>query len=236
MSREITVDFDKLLCFIKDYNLKNIASDELFLPVLSKVHKKYFALLILLVEFNGQEFQGGLFKNNADCKNYLFESLSDLGSSFFIAFNGGYKASKLMLRSSIETFIKGISVDLIPNIILEKRIYKIFEDASGLGLFSKEPLVSELNKLKQQYSDLCQDTHTASKSNMQHISALNYFPKKDIVIFEKLANIFVSLVQAYIFIIVIKFNEEFHKIHHKNKSIIIYAIRKSYRPLVLNIK
>jgi hypothetical protein len=235
MSRELSADLEQLVSFIKNYNLESLAEDKAILPIVSKIHKKYFSLLALLVELNSQDIKNNGFNNNDDCKNYLFESLSDLGNSFFLTFNGGYKASRLMLRSSIETFVKGISVEQLPNITSEKRVFKIFEEVSKVSLFSNEPLKSCFDDIKKQYSDLCEDTHTARKSNMQHISALNYFPTQDIASARKVSDIFVSLTQSYIFIISMKFNQEFHQIHHANKSNIIKAIKKSNRPVVLNL-
>jgi hypothetical protein len=102
-------------------------------------------------------------------------------------------------------------------------------------LFADEPLKSCFNDIRKQYSDLCEDTHTARKSNMQHISALNYFPTQDIVSARKISDIFVSLTQSYIFIIAMKFNQQFHQIHHVNKSNIMNSIKKSNRPVVLNV-
>ncbi|MCK8116327.1 hypothetical protein MTF68_02005 [Pseudoalteromonas sp. 2CM37A] len=235
MSRELSADLEQLVCFIKNYNLESLAEDKAILPIVSKIHKKYFSLLALLVELDSKDIKNNGFSSNDDCKNYLFESLSDLGNSFFLTFNGGYKASRLMLRSSIETFVKGISVEKLPNITSEKRVSKIFEEASQISLFSNEPLKSSFNLIKKQYSDLCEDTHTARKSNMQHISALNYFPTQDIASARKVSDIFVSLTQCYIFIISMKFNQEFHQIHHVNKSNIIKAIKRSNRPVVLNV-
>ncbi|CAI86670.1 hypothetical protein HJP15_21550 [Pseudoalteromonas sp. NEC-BIFX-2020_002] len=235
MSRELSADLEQLVSFIKNYNLESLAEDKAILPIISKIHKKYFSLLALLVELNSEDIKNNGFNNNDDCKNYLFESLSDLGNSFFLTFNGGYKASRLMLRSSIETFVKGISVEQLPNITSEKRVFKIFEEASKISLFSNEPLKSCFDDIKKQYSDLCEDTHTARKSNMQHISALNYFPTQDIASARKVSDIFVSLTQSYIFIISMKFNQEFHQIHHANKSNIIKSIKRSNRPVVLNV-
>ncbi|MFU2508912.1 hypothetical protein [Pseudoalteromonas sp. ASV78] len=235
MSRELSADLEQLVSFIKNYNLQGLAENTAILPIISKIHKKYFSLLALLVELNSQDLDNNGFNNNDDCKNYLFESLSDLGSSFFLTFNGGYKASRLMLRSSIETFAKGISVEELPDITSEKRVYKIFDEASKISLFSDDLLNSCFNDIKKQYADLCEDTHTARKSNMQHISALNYFPTQDIANARKISDIFVSLTQSYIFIIAMKFNQQFHQIHHVNKSNIMKAIKKSNRPVVLNV-
>lgn len=235
MSRELSADFQELVEFIKKYNLDNIANDKKILPIISMFHKKYYALLALLMELNSKDLRNNRFLGDDNCKNYLFESLSDLGNSLFLAINGGYKASKLMMRSSIETFIKGISVDSIPNIVTEKRVSLVFENASNLSFLSSEHIQPCFNEMRIIYSELCKDTHTANIKNMQLISSLNYFPTQDLNKIKNIANIFISLTQIYIFIISMKFNNEFHQIHHLNKSNIIRSIKKSKRPAVLNL-
>lgn len=235
MSRIISEDFDNLLDFFRKYNLKSLVDDENFKPIISRMHKKYFSLLALLVELdNLGAFKSELNKNDHS-KDYLYESMSDLGNSFFLTLNGAYKSSRLMLRSSIETFVKGIAVEQLPNIITEKRVSRIFEEAADISLFENDPLKSCFFEIKTKYSELCADTHTAHTTNMQHMSALNYFPTKDINNAGKVADLFVFLIQNYIFIISMKYNEFFHKIHHSNKSDIKRAIKKSYRPFVLNL-
>ena len=59
--------------------------------------------------------------------SYIVESSSDILSGVFHSINGSYKSARIMLRSSIETFLKGFCEQDIEGILEEKRIYVIFD-------------------------------------------------------------------------------------------------------------
>lgn len=236
MSREISEDFSELVNFLNGYDLNGLTENADFVTILSQQHKKYFAYLTFIAELT--EMSGGKATEPKISKkqlSFLTESCSDIGSSIFVMSHGAYKASRMMLRSSIETFNKGFCLDDIPNIDTVKSVYNIFDMIKNLEFFKEEPNKGNLELLHQGYKILCQDTHTATTMNMANITALNYFPRFDLHEASQLANISVGLVSAYNTLLAIKFNSYFHKMHHRNKENIMGSIKKQYRPIIQGI-
>ena len=129
MSREIPDDFAKLVDFIKEYNLQTVASNREFLKILSQQHKKFYSYLTCVAELTelskNTSLKPKIVKNQIA---FITESCSDIGSTLFVMTHGAYKASKMMLRSSIETFLKGFTLDELTNINLEKSVFNIFDE------------------------------------------------------------------------------------------------------------
>lgn len=233
MSREITQDFSNLVKFIKGYNLHELSSNSEFLKVLSQQHKKFFSYLTCIAELiplaKGKTLLPLVSDNQLD---FITESCSDIGSALFVMTHGAYKASKMMLRSSIETFHKGFSLDSIPDLDQEKSVYNIFDRVKALNFFANEPQKGLFDAIHQDYKILCQDTHTAAEINMQHITALKYFPTFSLIDATQLSDILMRLVSSYNTLICLKYNEYFQKMHHRNKENIIENIPKPFRPLI----
>lgn len=233
MSREITQDFSNLVEFIKGYNLQELSGNADFLRILSQQHKKLFSYLTCIAELIPLAKDNTLAPAVSDNQlDFITESCSDIGSALFVMAHGAYKASKMMLRSSIETFHKGFNLDLIPDLDQEKSVFNIFDRVKALQFFANEPQKSLFNTIHQDYKLLCQDTHTAADINMQHITALKYFPTFSIVDATQLSDILMRLVASYNTLICLKYNEHFQKMHHRNKENIIENIPKPFRALI----
>lgn len=233
MSREITQDFSNLVEFIKEYNLQALSGNADFLRILSQQHKKFFSYLTCIAELIPLAKDNTLSPAVSDNQlDFITESCSDIGSALFVMTHGAYKASKIMLRSSIETFHKGFNLDLIPDLDQEKSVFNIFDRVKALPFFANEPQKSLFDTIHQDYKLLCQDTHTAADINMQHITALKYFPTFSIVDATQLSDILMRLVSSYNTLICLKYNEHFQKMHHRNKENIIENIPKPFRPLI----
>lgn len=97
-------DFDRLLEFLNNYNLTASVGDKDFRKILASCHKRYYSYLVFVVELN-QQSGFSIQENQYD---YLLESVSDVGQSLFSFMNGCYKGACLLLRSSIENFIKAV--------------------------------------------------------------------------------------------------------------------------------
>ena len=109
MSRRIKEDFDNLCDFFKKYSLAPIFEEKDFVKQISTYHKKYYSYLVLVIEL--KEIVDNA--NYAPCMsqeqyNYVLESCSDVGQALFLVTHGCYKGAKLLLRSSIENFIKAV--------------------------------------------------------------------------------------------------------------------------------
>lgn len=237
MSREIPDDFANLAGFFKGYNLTHLVSDPSFIRILSQQHKKYFSYLTFVAELthlsNDRNLEPHISKKQID---FITESCSDVGSTIFIMSHGAYKAARLTLRSSIETFNKGFNLDLIANLDEEKSVFTIFDKIKDLDSFKNDPNKLIIDSIHQDYKELCEDVHTATRLNMQHITALKYFPTFDIKEANELSNLLMRLVSSYNSLIAIKYNHHFHKMHHRNKENIIETIPRRLRPLIQGIK
>ena len=237
MSREIKADFILLNDFIRDYRISDSLANPDFNIFLSQQHKKYFAFLTLLGELqlkvNDAKFKP---KITEDQYSFLKESCSDLGIAFFISFHGGYKGSKLLIRSSIETFFKGFCQDQIKGIDEESNLYTLFQKVKDYSFFKKQPAKTCFENIYAPYKLLCKDVHTASVVNMAGISALNYFPTFDKTEADKINKVVLNLIPFYLTLLCFKYNLHYHDSHYKNKQIIIASIPKEFRPVIHNIK
>lgn len=176
MSRLIKEDFDKLCTFIKDYSLSDVLEIDDAKKLLSSFHKKYFAYLVLIEEIHHKiEQHDEVLKIPKEQYEYLHESCSDVGQAFFLTFHGCYKGAKLLLRSSIENFLKGSCLDEDESLPSTKSVYEVFDKARATGTF-KETKANLHMQLHNEYALLCQDVHTADVSHMASITALNHFP------------------------------------------------------------
>jgi hypothetical protein len=237
MSREISEDFKAVIDFIKSYNLSGLASNPSFLPILSQQHKKYFSYLTCIAELIDLIKDANLEPHISQKQlDFIIESCSDIGSSIFVMTHGAYKASKMMLRSSIETFHKGYNLDELVDLDKEKSIYVLFEKVKSLPWYSSGLCKSIFDSIHQDYKILCQDTHTAANINMQHITALQYFPTFNLGEASQISETVARLVSNYNTLICLKYNGYFHKMHHRNKENIIENLPKKIRPLILGIK
>lgn len=236
MSREITNDFKVLKEFLSEYQLNSLLAKNDFTNTVSQQHKKYFAFLTYIAELQSlienTEFNSTI---NTIQFSFIKESCSDCGMAFFNLFHGSYKASKLLLRSSIETFLKGFCLGEIPDLNQETSIYRMFERVKSLSFFHLEHNKTLLDKIHSQYKMLCMDVHTASDLNMANLSALNYFPEFRKSEAQEVVKFAVTLIPCYMSLLAIKYNHHFHSMHYKNKQIIIINIESYLRPLINNV-
>lgn len=236
MSREIKEDFNELKEFFRNYNLSHLESHTELISITSQQHKKYFSILTFLGELIEKKDSDILPSVNEIQIDYLTECVSDIGNSIFVMVHGAYKASRLMLRSSIENFIKGIGMDDIPDIHEEKSVYALFDRVGESAFFKSDLVKPAFDAIHNLYKDLCLDTHTATRVNMSHITAINYFPAYDQVSAMKTKDIALKLISNYILILCLKYKNHYSLMHHRNKENIIINIPKSFRPLILGIE
>ena len=231
MGRLMNEDFHRLLEFLNSYKLTASVGDKEFQKILASCHKRYYSYLVFVVELH-QQSGYSIQENQYD---YLLESVSDVGQSLFSFMNGCYKGACLLLRSSIENFIKAVCLKENPNIILEKSVYKIFDLAKASTVFkmSKSGLYDSIHN---QYVELCKDVHTASILNMDHITALNVFPKFDSKKAEQVCGHFNVLLSAYVTLLSVVYNDFYHSLYYKNKEIVAASILTSFKKEINNIE
>lgn len=231
MSREIQEDFKRLEAFIKKFNLQSSISDKNFVDNLKPVHKRVLGFSTLVHELDHlNESIHGITKPQME---YFLETSSDISNALFLYINGAYKGARIMLRASIESFLKAMFLPDYPVITTEKSVFNIIDTVKSLKFCLDGIHKQNVDVIISLYKDFCADVHTATSKNMAQISALSYFPKIDNEEMKALKQFFLRLIESYIFLICMKYNGYFHKMHHRNKDIVIGNINKSKRKYVV---
>lgn len=229
MSRLLKEDFKELCNFIKDYGLSGILANKDAKACLSSYHKKYFAYLIIVEVLH--HALGDRNLQNKPTKQqyeYLQESCSDVGQAFFLLFHGCYKGAKLLLRSSIENFLKSVSMDEDSSIITTKSVYEVFDKAKAISVFngSKRQLHSLLHN---EYALLCQDVHTANQKHMASISAMSHFPSFLPNEAKEVTKNVQCLIPIYVTLLALKYNQIYHSMEFMHKEICNALIIDEYK-------
>jgi len=242
MTRESKSDLLTLEAFLKTYNLGHLLKERQFNSLLAKIHSKYLSLLIFSAELSEQ-------KNNETKPTstphqfptptqhaYLEESLSDIGQSLFCWMHGAYKASRVMLRSSIETFTKGFCCAEIPGILTEKRVHEIFHQCLHARNVTSHPNRKAFSELHSKYGELCADVHTATANNMASISSINHFPTFNATAAASAADAIVFVASRILILLCIEYNSVFHNMHHRNRESVVDCLISSYKKKIQNIE
>jgi len=94
-------------------------------------------------------------------------------------------------------------------------------------LFFQDSECSKLHdKLKDLYANMCATVHTATKNNMQNVSAIGYFPHFEITKAMEVKKKYVDTVSTMLIILCLMFNDVFHNMHYKNKDIVLLSVDK----------
>jgi hypothetical protein len=225
MGRAIQKDFDEFWGFLKDYTLNEPLNLDQFKIQLKTQHKKLFAIMIYMCELD--------FQNSNDfqslSKSYAKETLSDLIQSLFCWCNGMYKPGYLSLRSAIETFTKAVIGNQDNSIFIEKSMYAVFERAKINSWFNSSIGIKYFSLMHSNYVDLCKSVHSATVTNLEHISSLGILPKYDDFKSKEFYNLFISTSDCILAIILLNCKETCNKMHHANKQIYLDAIPKEIK-------
>lgn len=227
MQTIVRSDFQQLCRFTQTYSLSQVAQDPRYIALLSRIHKKYFALLVCLSELTTSGYALIAAVRNltpacqVDMSNYMGESVSDLGIALFSWMHGSYKPMRLLIRSSIENFTRGISAVEDPTIVNENIVSTLFARASRLTLFAAPPVSSLFAALKTTYGVLCADVHTTEPSTMQHISSLNHFPAFDSDKATTNCIVFSNTCQQILSVTCVSFRDAFFTMHPTNRDLIL---------------
>lgn len=239
MTREAKEDLAALQAFVRTYNLSTVSAAPEYEGLLSQQHRRYLPLLILLAELADLRAMNGLPAisplPSMQQMEYLQESGSDVGQALFCWMHGAQKGARVLLRSGIETFVKGVACAEQPLVLTETRLFKMFELASSTTFFRAKVGAQLFRELNTFYGELSAYVHTASSSHMNHVSALNYFPSFNAVDAKTSADAFSAVCSRIVVALSLLFNTAFHAMHHRNKETILDAIPNAYKPHIQNI-
>ena len=233
MGKYTNEDADKLKQYFEDYSLKDIFFNAEFMSEFKKIHKKALGYLVIYSEMEKQNRTKKYVDDRA--LFYFKESVSDVLQAVFAWVNGAYKASDLLLRSSIENFNKAIIGNVNADVYTEKSVYKIFDMAEHMVeykiMIGKERLFIVLHRV---YSELCKSTHTATPDDMDHITALNLLPKYEkekTVAFRKKIEV---LIDAYLGFFLANYREVVDGMHRCNVDIFYEVLSKNVIRNIVN--
>ncbi|WP_133306358.1 hypothetical protein [Pseudomonas syringae] len=235
MSRECTTDFSALRSYVAAYSVTPNLAKNSYVESMKAMHKAYFSVVCWHAEVISSK--DDIFASRSsfidDVWLRISEAVSDLSSSLFNWINGSYKACRIMLRSSIENFVRAIAAIEQPGILKEKNVYKLFELSAKLQVFTAHSTIKcYFDQLHSDYKILCRDTHTASFENMEQITSLDGLPVYAKAKAVSAKDLYVRVSQGFTVMVCLLLNAEFHKMHHRNRENILNAVPKSIRPLI----
>ncbi|MER0498846.1 hypothetical protein ABR855_12430 [Aeromonas hydrophila] len=189
MSRIIANDFDRLMEYIRTYSVTDEIQNAELRKELKKGHKHYLPLLYLWSRVDSLSRAGALSLSgkiiiDAKTTSYLEESISDIAGSFTCCIHGNYKPAFMLLRSSIENYLRFFTSNFNGDAKTTTVISHLFEISKTTPIF-QDPNNNYLTLLKQIYGELCAYTHTASPDNMTKIHAISHFPRFNAKDFKK---------------------------------------------------
>ena len=190
-----------------------------------KLHKKLFSLLIFSAEYSRQNSISTYTK-------YLDEAASDLLLSLFSSIQGMYKPAKLVLRCSIENFLKSMLSIIDPMIINEKLIFSIFDKAKYDPHFIGTIGSKVLGSLQSDYSTLCRTVHSAP-SEIHTTSALNLLPHYSQQHFSELSSLFIRTTENFLSVLYVNYPVIVDRMHPENKADFLDCLSKSIKKSVV---
>ncbi|MCM3623982.1 hypothetical protein M4D70_17280 [Brevibacillus borstelensis] len=222
MSREITKDCDKLIYYLKEYDLTPLCNNNEYIIDLKSMHKKVYGYLLFTTELEQQN-------QSISCINdmvidYFKESGSDMMQSVFSWANGSYKSSKLLLRSSIETFVKACIGNDDQEVFEEKSLYKLFDTAKDHSYFSGDPREKYFERIHNSYKVLCMTAHSAPTIDLASISAMKILPRYDAKASKEFSKLFTSTIEAMLSTAFLNYHSTVNNMHLFNRSIFLSSL------------
>ncbi|WP_299773019.1 hypothetical protein [uncultured Pseudoteredinibacter sp.] len=235
MTRECKKDFERIQGYVGKYSIEQNLDNSDYIASLKRMHKCYFSLITWNAELlhRKEGFASLEPSSSEDIILRLAEVVSDSGTSLFNWMNGNYKASRVMLRVSIENFVRAISAFEDKSQLLEKNVHQLFERASKQEVFRKEGNIRKCyESLHSDYKTLCEDAHTASVHNMEHLTSLSDLPAYEKEKSGSSAEIYVRICRNITAIFCIRFNSFYHQMHHRNRENILNSLSSEIKSIV----
>lgn len=218
MNRIIQKDYEKLLSYFSDYNLKNIIEDTSFQNSVKSIHRKLYAYIVFKNEAVSKHF----FSSDI-VETYYSEVGSDLILSLFCWTNGAYKSSEFQLRSAIENFFKAILYSEKNDIIFCKNVSEIMDFATNSTIFSNDICQSHLNKIKNTYSNLCAFVHS-SPEKLSSQDALIQLPKYNQISADEFTKNYHTVVNGILSIIYYTYYTFIFSMHPTNRDLFLQGL------------
>ena len=221
MSRRIKRDADILLSFFNDYTLSGFCENQDRIKDCKTLHKKLYAIMVFRNETISSEQHF-----NIEFMDYMDEAISDLMLSVFSWGQGAYKSAKLHLRCSIENYLKSLLSITTSDVVFEKRVYLLFENADNDKHFLNPLNKLSLDNLKNSYSALCAVVHS-SPTERAPINAIKYLPSYNKEHSRAFVSQFCSVLNSFLEIAFLHYHVMIHKMHPENKQDFMAALTQT---------
>lgn len=228
MSREIEKDYDYMISFLASYQLTDIVEQGNLMQMLKTMHRKLYAYMVFL---NEMESKSIMSKNETI---YHRETVSDMISALFCWVNGTYKSSKLHLRSGIESFVKAITCNGCPEILITKSVYEVFDLAKQSHEFSFDYTKNKIESLHSEYASLCATVH-GSMDKMAGVGGLIQFPCYTEKEAKEISDVFLRIISSYLSTIYYVYYDNVYEIHELNRDLFLQGIEKSEKKIIYNL-
>ncbi|GAF95023.1 unnamed protein product, partial [marine sediment metagenome] len=113
--------------------------------------------------------------------------------------------------------------------------HELFEVASKLSIFTTGSAKGAVQGLKGNYTELCKDVHTVDVINMEHLTALIYFPAFDSEKASRTSEIYASVAKQCLILLGLCFREFIFSMHHSNIDTILLNLPKAVKAEVHNL-
>lgn len=221
MNRIIQQDYEKLISYFSNYNLKAIIKDISFQNNIKSIHRKLYAYIVFKNEAVSKHF----FPSDI-METYYDEVSSDLILSLFCWANGAYKSSEFQLRSAIENFSKAILYPERNDIIFCKNVSEIMDFATASSIFDNDICKSHLNKIRNTYSNLCAFVHS-SPEKLSSQNALIQLPKYNQINADEFTKNYHTVVNGILSITYYTYYTFIFSMHPTNRDLFLQGLTTS---------
>jgi len=184
MSRVSDADLDQLDRFLAEYRVPPSLGAQARASLLKRVHRHVLAGLQVQACFlasaraGTSTISGTIVDPSSESVSHLNEGFADLVGVLGCLVHGLYKPSNMLLRGSVENFVRGLAGLSSLEARETKSVYRLFE------LAAKEPpflaaSVNDFLSLQQVYGDLCLHVHSATPDHRGGAHHLSVYMRQD---------------------------------------------------------
>lgn len=170
MSRVADADFGQLEAYLSAYRVQSDLGAKVRGALLERAHRHVLASLQVwsrlesLIAAGDAQLYGVPIPAGGIAKAHLGEAFSDLVAAFCCLLHGLYKPAGMQLRSSIESFVRGVAGVSSLEACETKSVYRLFDIASADSFFIGSGSI-DFNRLQQNYGELCGYVHSGTDAH-----------------------------------------------------------------------
>ena len=233
MIREINTDFNKMKEYIADYSIEDKATNKDFLSKFKTIHKHYYAIVVF-----GYELKF-LYNKNSDIlderiKKYILEIVSLSSSVVFGCIHGDYRSSLIVSRTIVEFSVRVLLAKNSVSAFNISNVYQLFDAVKEENLYTNSKEIRTIvERLHSEYRKLCSYVHSDVGEMTQEICSLAHFPGYDNNNFTITRRVTISVLKDTISLLCLIYSKLFHRMHPKNRKIILSSIESKNRRIIM---